>query len=79
MRTLVAVAALFLVALVTLRIQAVSAADAAPSAGDQAQVGSNDNGGHTGNAECPIKKTINGKLYCFQNNPALTKRQGGGN
>jgi hypothetical protein len=29
-------------------------------------------------AECPIKKTIDGKTYCFQNDPALTKRQGGG-
>jgi hypothetical protein len=28
-------------------------------------------------AECPIKKTIDGKLYCFQNDPALTKPQGG--
>jgi hypothetical protein len=28
-------------------------------------------------AECPIKKTIDGKTYCFQNDPALTKRQGG--
>ena len=29
-------------------------------------------------AECPIKKTIDGKTSCFQNDPALTKRQGGG-
>ncbi len=28
-------------------------------------------------AECPIKKTIGGKTYCFQNDPALTKPQGG--
>jgi hypothetical protein len=28
-------------------------------------------------AKCPIKKTIDGKLYCFQNDPALTKPQGG--
>jgi hypothetical protein len=28
--------------------------------------------------QCPIKKTIDGKTYCFQNDPALTKRQGGG-
>lgn len=35
--------------------------------------------GETGpNAECPIEKTIGGKRYCFQNLPALTKRQGGG-
>jgi hypothetical protein len=29
-------------------------------------------------AECPITKPIDGKTYCFQNDPALTKRQGGG-
>jgi hypothetical protein len=29
------------------------------------------------NAECPIKKTIDGKTYCFQNIPALDKPQGG--
>jgi len=28
-------------------------------------------------AECPIKKTIDGKTFCFQNDPALTKPQGG--
>jgi hypothetical protein len=34
--------------------------------------------GKTGEtAECPIKKTIGGKTYCFQNGPALTKPQGG--
>ncbi len=34
--------------------------------------------GKTGeSAECPIKKTIDGKTICFQNDPALTKPQGG--
>ncbi|HEV3241776.1 MAG TPA: hypothetical protein VGY14_00725 [Methyloceanibacter sp.] len=34
--------------------------------------------GKTGeNAECPIKKTVGGKTYCFQNDPALSKPQGG--
>ena len=34
--------------------------------------------GKTGeNAECPIKKEVNGKTICFQNDPALTKPQGG--
>jgi hypothetical protein len=28
-------------------------------------------------AECPIKKTLGAKTYCFQNDPALTKPQGG--
>ena len=38
----------------------------------------NDKGRQAEPAECPIKKTIDGKTYCFQNDPALTKRQGGG-
>lgn len=39
----------------------------------------NEGEGKTGeNAECPIKKMIGGKIYCFQNDPALTKPQGGG-
>jgi hypothetical protein len=34
--------------------------------------------GKTGeSAECPIKKTVDGKTLCFQNDPALTKPQGG--
>ncbi len=34
--------------------------------------------GKTGeSAECPIKKVIDGKTVCFQNDPALTKPQGG--
>jgi hypothetical protein len=34
--------------------------------------------GKTGeSAECPIKKTVGGKTFCFQNVPALTKPQGG--
>jgi hypothetical protein len=34
--------------------------------------------GETGeSAECPIKKTVDGKTFCFQNDPALTKPQGG--
>jgi hypothetical protein len=34
--------------------------------------------GKTGEtADCPIKKTIGGKTVCFQNDPALTKPQGG--
>ena len=44
---------------------------AAPSAAD-------DKGKQAEPAECPIKKTVDGKTYCFQNDPALTKRQGGG-
>jgi hypothetical protein len=66
--------------LLVLGTAAVAAAEAVQSAGDHPQTGASDSdqGKHTGTAECPIKKTINGKTYCFQNDPALTKRQGGG-
>ena len=44
-----------------------------PAASDSAN-----NKGKTGEtAECPIKKTVDGKTFCFQNDPALTKPQGG--
>jgi hypothetical protein len=43
----------------------------APAAAD-------DKGTQAEPAECPIKKTIDGRTHCFQNDPALTKRQGGG-
>lgn len=34
--------------------------------------------GKTGDsADCPIKKTVDGTTFCFQNDPALTKPQGG--
>ncbi len=34
--------------------------------------------GKTGeSAECPIKKTVGGKTFCFQNDPALANPQGG--
>jgi len=34
--------------------------------------------GKTGEStECPITKTVGGKTFCFQNDPALTKPQGG--
>jgi hypothetical protein len=34
--------------------------------------------GKTGeSADCPIKKTVDGKTFCFQNDPALAKPQGG--
>ena len=42
------------------------------------RVAADDKGTQAEPAECPIKKTIDGKTYCFQNDPALTKRQGGG-
>jgi hypothetical protein len=78
MRMSVAAAALFLVALVVPRTGAVLAGESAQQSEAHSQNGASDTDKFRGNAECPIKKTIDGKLYCFQNDPALTKRQGGG-
>jgi hypothetical protein len=55
----------------------VVAADSTHPAND-APAAADDKGKQAEPAECPIKKTIDGKTYCFQNDPALTKRQGGG-
>jgi len=55
----------------------VVAADSTHPANDT-PAAADDKGKQTEPAECPIKKTIDGKTYCFQNDPALTKRQGGG-
>ncbi|MGE5261050.1 MAG: hypothetical protein ACM3MH_09265 [Actinomycetota bacterium] len=77
MRVLVAAVALFLVALVGPRTGAVLAGESVQQSGAHPQSGASDTDKFRGNAECPIKKTIDGKLYCFQNDPALTKRQGG--
>ena len=64
--------------LVVLGTMPIAAAEATQPANVDAQTGASDKDKHTGTAECPIKKTIDGKTYCFQNDPALTKRQGGG-
>ena len=58
----------------------VIAADSRHPASDAPHVpsGADDKSTQEEPAECPIKKTIDGKTYCFQNDPALTKRQGGG-
>jgi hypothetical protein len=51
---------------------------AAGSGGFSATSGSAASEGKTGeSAECPIKKTIDGKTICFQNDLALAKPQGG--
>jgi hypothetical protein len=63
---------------VVLGTMPVAAAEATQPANVDAQTGASDKDKHMGTAECPIKKTIDGKTYCFQNDPALTKRQGGG-
>jgi hypothetical protein len=55
----------------------VVAADSTHPAKDASPAATDDNGKQAEPAECPIKKTIDGKTYCFQNDPALTKRQGG--
>ena len=56
----------------------VDAAEPAQSSGDLPGPAAEDKGKQAEPAECPIKKTIDGKTYCFQNDPALTKPQGGG-
>jgi hypothetical protein len=78
MRMLVAAGALVLLGLVTFWTGTVLAGDSVTQSGDHSQSGASDTDKFRGNAECPIKKMIDGKLYCFQNDPALTKRQGGG-
>jgi hypothetical protein len=50
---------------------------AGASTGGAPKAGTDDQGKPTEPAECPIKKTIDGKIYCFQNDPALSKPQGG--
>ena len=77
MRMLVA-AALVLVGLVVPWTGTVLAGESVPQSEGHSQSGASDTDKFRGNAECPIKKMIGGKLYYFQNDPALTKRQGGG-
>ena len=57
---------------------AAAAAESAQTTHNVPKTGASDKDTQVDPAECPIKKTIDGKLYCFQNDPALTKRQGGG-
>jgi len=63
--------------LLFLSAEPVVAADSTHPAKDASPAVTDDNGKQAEPAECPIKKTIDGKTYCFQNDPALTKRQGG--
>ncbi len=57
---------------------AAAAEQATGPSGFSTTSGSAASEGKTGeSAECPIKKTIDGKTICFQNDPALTKPQGG--
>jgi hypothetical protein len=55
----------------------VFAADSTHPANDASPAATDDKGKPSEPAECPIKKMIDGKLYCFQNDPALMKPQGG--
>ena len=48
-----------------------------PSGFSAATESANSKGKTGDSADCPIKKTVNGKTFCFQNDPALTKPQGG--
>jgi hypothetical protein len=57
---------------------AVVAAEPMGPSGFAATSDSANSKGKTGEtAECPIKKTVGGQTFCFQNDPALTKPQGG--
>ena len=67
-----------LASLVLLLACPVFAADSTLPATAAAPAAADDKAKQAEPAECPIKKTIDGKTYCFQNDPALTKRQGGG-
>jgi len=48
-----------------------------PSGFPAATESANSKGKIGDSADCPIKKTVDGKTFCFQNDPALTKPQGG--
>jgi hypothetical protein len=48
-----------------------------PSGFSAATESANSKGKTGDSADCPIKKTVGGKTFCFQNDPALTKPQGG--
>ena len=78
MKTMKPLALLAGMALLFLGVAAGVAAESMGSQGHAPEVAVPDKGKPTEPAECPIKKTIDGKTYCFQNDPALTKPQGGG-
>jgi len=48
-----------------------------PSGFSAATESANSKGKTGDSADCPIRKTVGGKTFCFQNDPALTKPQGG--
>jgi hypothetical protein len=48
-----------------------------PSGFSAATESANSKGKTGDSADCPIKKTVDGKTFCFQNDPALTNPQGG--
>lgn len=51
--------------------------ETAPSGFSAATESANSKGKTGDSADCPIKKTVGGKTFCFQNDPALAKPQGG--
>ena len=68
--------AAFLLGLVPTALVAAEQPTTGPS-GFSAAIQSADSKGKTGDsADCPIKKTVDGKTFCFQNDPALAKPQG---
>lgn len=71
MMPLLATALLFGLGIATARAAEPAAPSGAPDAEKQ------DRSKPDEPAKCPIRKTIDGKLYCFQNDPALTKPRGG--
>ena len=57
---------------------ALAATDSMTSKGNGRAAGADsvEREGKTGEtAECPIKKTLGGKTYCFQNDPAVANQQ----
>jgi len=48
-----------------------------PSGFSAATESANSKGKTGDSADCPIRKTVGGKTFCFQNDPGLTKPQGG--
>jgi len=59
-------------------VATIAAAESRSAPGEVPPAAGNDKNKQPEPGECPIKKMIDGKLYCFQNDPALTKPQGGG-
>ena len=73
MKTIILTAAV----LILLAAETIAAAESRSASSEAAGTAVRSTGEQLEPAECPIKKIIDGKLYCFQNDPALTRPQGG--